>query len=75
MIKKNSKIGGYKVIFVDINIPIKDGFETTKCIRKLYKEMNIKSYIIGVSGDSSYDLEVNCKEAGINKLCKVNNKT
>jgi len=46
-VKKNDmKICDYDLIFMDCNMPIKDGYETTSSIREFLFENNIKQPII-----------------------------
>ena len=63
---KNSK-NIYKVIFIDIHMPIKNGLETTVEILELCKELE-KPYIIGVSGDEDESIMNKCKSIGFNQV-------
>ena len=65
-IKEKKK--GYKVIFVDIHMPIKSGLEMANEIREVFKSHEVKPYIIGVTGDSDEETIINCKKSGINKV-------
>jgi len=65
-LKSNSK-NSYKLILVDLNMPVKNGIETTLAIREICSKYNENPYIIGVSGDSGPEVENSCKLAGMNK--------
>lgn len=39
----------YKIIFMDLNMSIQDGFKTTKNILSYLKDKNVTTYIFGLS--------------------------
>lgn len=61
----------YKVVFMDINMPIKDGLKTTYDIRELCKRYGWNIYIIGVTGDSGIETNKKCMDAGMNAICNL----
>ena len=65
LIMKNN----YKVILMDINMPIKDGLETTSDIRELCKRYGWNIHIVGVTGDSGIETNKKCIHAGMNAIC------
>ena len=65
------KIKEYDVIFMDINMPVKNGLEATAMIRQLCRNNEDQPYIVGLTGDASVELEEQCKAAGMNKICTV----
>ena len=61
----------YNLIFMDVNMPIKNGLETTIEIRQLYNSHKCPLFVIGVTGDSSYETEQACKNSGMDKVCNL----
>lgn len=59
----------YGLILMDVNMPVMNGIEVTKKIRKLKEGENL--VIVGLTGDSSWETEKKCKEAGMNKVGKL----
>ena len=49
-------------------MPIKNGMETTLNIRELCKETAATPYIIGLTGDTSGNLDEECKAAGMDRI-------
>ena len=61
----------YKVIFMDINMPIMDGIEATRKIRELENkliELNSKVSIIGVTANMGSSIKSECISAGMTKF-------
>ena len=60
----------YKLIFMDVNMPRKSGYETTEIIRKNYKNV----YVVGVTGDSSSEVQERSIASGMNQTRILSNK-
>jgi CheY-like chemotaxis protein len=86
ILKQEKANSGYKMIFMDCQMPEMDGWETTKAIHELFdsQEITILPYIIAYSAfDSSEDIE-NSYKSGMNghiskpcyqdELCRTLNK-
>ena len=54
----------YKLIFMDVNMPVMNGIETTKEIISKHKN----SVIIGLTGDITWENEEKCKKAGMFRI-------
>lgn len=62
-----SNHAGYDVILMDCQMPIMDGYETTRCIREWEKSNGQGGTpIIALTADALPGTEANCKEAGMN---------
>ena len=55
----------YKVILMDIDMPVKNGYETTRELKKLFKNFNINVPIIALSAFSQNDSKEKAIEAGM----------
>ena len=60
----------YKLIFMDISMPIMDGYEATLTIRK-YEEFNLSedeatSHIVGLTAHATDAYKEKCFESGMN---------
>jgi PAS domain S-box-containing protein len=55
------KVNDYDIIFMDCNMPVMNGFDATKEIRKLKKT----TYIVALSADVMYENEKACINAGM----------
>jgi len=62
--QKHGNINYYDVIWVDIKMPVMDGYEFTKKVR----ELGFKKLIIGVTGNIQKDYKKNCFAAGMNDI-------
>ncbi|KAJ5973226.1 hypothetical protein N7481_010436 [Penicillium waksmanii] len=63
------KAQGYDIIFMDLSMPVMDGFEATRNIRAIEKERNTgekPAIIIALTGLSSHKDESEAIESGIN---------
>lgn len=58
--------GYYNLIFMDLNMPIMDGLETTRLIRKLDDEKKAKLPIIALTGSIFSEDKIKAREAGMN---------
>ncbi|MCL7944721.1 ATP-binding protein [Marinobacter sp. ATCH36] len=58
---------GYDVILMDCQMPLMDGYETTRCIREWEKSNGQGGTpIIALTADASPGTETTCREAGMN---------
>jgi CheY-like chemotaxis protein len=65
--KKYKKNNGYDLILMDCQMPVMDGFESTKLIREYEKENKMNACpIIALTANSSEDDKNQCFEAGMN---------
>eukprot|EP00347_Sterkiella_histriomuscorum_P016084 403354549 len=55
----------YKIIFMDCNMPIMDGFEATKAIRKLQFIDQQQTQIIALTANTNDSIKIQCLEAGM----------
>jgi CheY-like chemotaxis protein len=53
------------LIYLDINMPIMDGFKTAQEIKKLYKEFKLKVNIIAYSSYSDFETKQRCLLSGM----------
>eukprot|EP00347_Sterkiella_histriomuscorum_P010154 403377397 len=58
----------YKVIFMDCNMPIMDGFESTKQIRKLQNIDQSDMKIIALTANTNQSLQDQCFESGMDQF-------
>ena len=71
--KKNSsynfceKCQFYRLILMDIDMPIKNGFETTKELKELFKEAKINVPIVALSAFNQNDMQEKVTESGIDQ--------
>ncbi len=67
-IKGNS--GAYRLIFMDINMPLKNGIEATHEIRKILGETE-QPFVVGMTGDAEFAGDDDRrKQAGMDKMRK-----
>jgi CheY-like chemotaxis protein len=57
--------GKYDVIFMDCQMPLMDGIQSTRLIREIERLMGQKNYIVGVSATASAD---ECIAAGMDEF-------
>ena len=65
-IKSSSKC--YKLIFMDLNMPIKNGIETALEIRALCRSCPEQPYIVGVTGATGDEMEDLRKSGGMDTV-------
>ena len=58
--------GTYKIIFMDVNMPVMDGIESTKQIRLLEEDRNDKAFIVGVTANMDTSIRKECLNEGMN---------
>jgi len=59
--------GGIDVVFMDVHMPVMDGIEATKRIRKLDGELS-KIPVIGLTAEAFKERHVSFKEAGMDDI-------
>lgn len=57
--------GFFKCILMDIQMPEMDGIETSKELKKFFREKSLNTVIIGVSAFSDEQIKTKAKEAGM----------
>ena len=71
--KKNSsekfceKCQFYRLILMDIDMPIKNGFETTRELKNLFKEAKINVPVVALSAFNQNDIKEKLKESSIDE--------
>ena len=67
---KETKILGitYKMILTDFNMPVMDGVEATKLMRKVLEECDYRPYIIGCTGYATSKYHDIGKQAGMDDV-------
>ncbi len=63
---RNSPVGGYDAILMDIRMPIMTGYEATEAIRSMDREDASKIPIIAMSADAFSDDVKHCLDCGMN---------
>ena len=64
---RNSELGEFDVILMDIMMPVMNGYETTKMIRSLDREDAKKIPIIAMTANAFTEDRIRAKEAGMNE--------
>jgi len=65
----NPRCKNFSIIFMDVEMPILNGFETTKILKKKMLEGDVSFIpIIGVTGHNAQDKKVECLRAGMNDM-------
>ncbi len=63
----------FKLIFMDVSMPIMDGYEATKKIREIESKSGLHSYIVGLTAHCTEDFRIQGLKSGMNRLCKYSN--
>ena len=63
-----SRIEKFDIILMDIQMPELDGYEASYIIRNDEKNINHSVPILAVTADVTKEIEVNCKNAGMNDI-------
>ena len=64
---RNSELGEFDVILMDIMMPVMNGYEATKMIRSLDREDAKKIPIIAMTANAFTEDRIRAKEAGMNE--------
>ena len=64
---RNSELGEFDVILMDIMMPVMNGYEATKMIRSLDREDAKKIPIIAMTANAFTEDRMRAKEAGMNE--------
>jgi CheY-like chemotaxis protein len=68
---KRKCCSSYKLIFMDLQIPVMDGVEATIKITQIQKQKGIKNlHILAVTAYSSEDEDKKCKAIGMTQVLK-----
>ena len=74
-VKKSFKCCPYKLVFMDINMPVMDGLESTTKINEFirkhedkHSQFNAKPKIVAVTADVSKQMVMRCKRLGIKDI-------
>lgn len=66
IISDESKANKYDLVFMDIQMPVMNGLDATRAIRKLNSDYAKNIPIIAMTADAFYENVVECLEAGMN---------
>ena len=64
---RNSELGEFDVILMDIMMPVMNGYEATKMLRSLDREDAKKIPIIAMTANAFTEDRIRAKEAGMNE--------
>ena len=64
---KNSPVGYYHLIFMDIQMPVMNGYEATRQIRRMERADAGKTWIVAMTADAFVEDIRQAKEAGMNE--------
>ncbi|KAJ3102829.1 hypothetical protein HDU97_000286, partial [Phlyctochytrium planicorne] len=56
----------YAVVFMDIVMPLKDGYETTRDLRSLVPDETKRPWVIGLTANAGGEDRIRCLEVGMN---------
>lgn len=60
----------YTLIFMDIQMPVMNGYEACKQIRQLESQINEKACIVGLTAHSTDKFKDKCFESGMDEFSK-----
>ncbi|BFH65286.1 response regulator [Paenibacillus azoreducens] len=64
-VEKAMAASGYRFIFMDLQMPVMDGLEATRLIRKREEELSSRPVIVAITANVMEGIQSRCKEAGM----------
>ncbi|MBE9915215.1 response regulator [Paenibacillus donghaensis] len=64
-VEKAMAASGYHFIFMDLQMPVMDGLEATRLIRKREEELSSRPVIVAITANVMEGIQSRCKEAGM----------
>ncbi len=68
MFREKLKCGGYRLIFMDVNMPVMGGIEATQEIRMMCTGAE-QPFIVGTTGGVDSATEEQCRSCGMDHIC------